>query len=30
MFGKDIEINYNEMAAIEVMMIQRDNSDILF
>lgn len=30
MFGKDMEINWNEMAAIEVMMIQRDNSDNLF
>lgn len=26
MFGKDMKINWNDMAAIEVMMIQRDNS----
>lgn len=26
MFGKDMKINWKEMAAIEVMMIQKDNS----
>lgn len=29
-FGKNMKINKNGIAAIEVMMIQRDNSDILF